>query len=41
MSDLKIANESSRYKKKQKTSGDDYRPVNTLSNISKIYEMYV
>ena len=36
--DLKLADVSPIYKKKSKSSKDNYRPVSILSNISKIYE---
>ena len=36
-SDLKLANATPVYKKNSKNSKDKYRPVSTLSNISKIY----
>ena len=35
---LKLADVTPAYKKKSKTSKDNYRPVSILSNISKIYE---
>ena len=37
-SDLKLANATPVYKKNSKNSKDKYRPVSTLSNISKIFE---
>ena len=37
-SDLKVADVTSTFKKKSKTSKDKYRPINILPNISKIYE---
>ena len=37
-SDLKLADVTPVYKKKSKNPKDNYRPVNILSNISKIYE---
>ena len=37
-SDLKSADVTPAYKKKSKTSKDNYRPVSILSNISKVYE---
>ena len=37
-SDLKLADETPVYKMKSKNTKDNYRPVNILSNISKIYE---
>ena len=36
--DLKLADVAPVYKKKFKASKDNYRPVSTLSNISKVYE---
>ena len=36
--DLKLADVAPIYKKKSKASKDNYRPVSTLSNISKVYE---
>ena len=36
--DLKLADVTPAYKKKSKTSKDNYRPVSILSNISKVYE---
>ena len=36
--DLKLADVTPAYKKKSKTSKDSYRPVSTLSNISKLYK---
>ena len=35
---LKLADVTPAYKKKSKTSKDNYRPVGILSNISKVYE---
>ena len=40
-SDLKLANVSSAFKKKPKTSKGNYRPISILPNISKIYERYL
>ena len=37
-SDLKLADVAPVYKKKSKSSKDNYRPVSILSNISKVYE---
>ena len=37
-SDLKSADVTQAYKKKSKTSKDNYRPISILSNISKVYE---
>ena len=37
-SDLKVANVTPAFKKKSKTSKDNYRPISILPNISKIYE---
>ena len=37
---LKLADVTPVIKKKSKHSRDNYRPVSTLSNISKIYEIY-
>ena len=37
-SDLKVADVTPAFKKKSKTSKDNYRPINILPNISKIYE---
>ena len=37
-SDLKVANVTPAFKKKFKTSKDNYRPISILPNISKIYE---
>ena len=39
--DLKLANVASVYKKKSKSSKDNYISVNILSNISKIYERII
>ena len=39
--DLKLADVAPVYKKKFKASKDNYRPVSTLSNISKVYERYI
>ena len=36
--DLKVADATSTFKKKTKTSKDNYRPISNLPNISKIYE---
>ena len=36
--DLKLADVTTAYKKKSRSSKDNYRPVSILSNISKIYE---
>ena len=35
---MKLADVTPAYKKKSKTSKDNYRPVSILSNISKVYE---
>ena len=40
-SDLKVANVTPAFKKKSKTSKDNYRPISILPNISKIYERYL
>ena len=40
-SDLKFADVTPAYKKKSKNSKDNYRPVNNLSSISKVYERYI
>ena len=37
-SDLKVADVTPAFKKKSKTSKDNYRPISILPNISKIYE---
>ena len=37
-SDLKVADVTSVFKKKSKTSKDNYRPISILPNISKLYE---
>ena len=37
-SDLKVADATQAFKKKSKASKDNYRPINILPNISKIYE---
>ena len=37
-SDSKLADVTPAFKKKSKTSKDNYRPINILPNISKIYE---
>ena len=37
-SDLKVADVTPAFKKKSKTSKDNYRPISILSNITKIYE---
>ena len=39
--DLKLADVTPVYKKKSKTSKDNYRPVSILSNISKVYERWI
>ena len=39
--DLKLADVSPAYKKKSRSSKDNYRPVSILSNISKIYERWI
>ena len=36
--DLKLVDVASAYKKNNKSSKDNYRPVSILSNISKVYE---
>ena len=38
LSDLKVADVTPAFKKKSKTSKDNYRPISILPNISKIYE---
>ena len=38
LTDLKLADVTPAYKRKSKTSKDNYRPVSILSNISKVYE---
>ena len=37
-SDLKAANVTPTFQKKSKTSKDNFRPISTLFNISKLYE---
>ena len=39
-SDLKIADVTPAFKKKSKTSKDNYRPISVFPNISKIYERF-
>ena len=38
LDDVKLADVTPAYKKKSKTSEDNYRPVSILSNISTVYE---
>ena len=40
-SDLKVVDVTPVFKKKSKTSKDNYRPISILPNISKIYERYL